>query len=176
MLFNGGLVPTYILLSKTLNLKDSLWVLILPALVSPWNMFLLRNFFKGIPSSLQESAKIDGANDIYILYKIILPISLPAIATIGLFYALSYWNEWFRAMLYLSRETLYPLQYIIMRIMRNLNFANQLSAEAGIKTPMPPSYSSQMATVAVTIGPIILLYPFVQKYFVKGLTVGSIKG
>lgn len=176
MLFSGGLVPSYILISKYLHMKDTLWVLIIPALINPWNMFLLRNFFSSIPESLSESAKIDGANDIYILFKIILPVSLPALATIGLFYALGYWNEWFRAMLYISNERLFPLQYLIMRILRNINFANEVSSQSGFQTTLPPAYTTQMATAVVTIGPIIFLYPFLQKYFVKGLMVGSIKG
>ena len=119
MLFHGGLVANYLLISKYLGMKDSIWVLIIPALVSPWNMFLMRNFFKSIDDSIAESAKIDGANDIYILFRIILPISLPAIATVGLFYAIAFWNKWFEAMLYISKEDLFPLQYLIMRIMNN---------------------------------------------------------
>lgn len=177
MLFNGGLVPMYILISKYLHMKDIIWVMIIPVLINQWNMFLLRNFFKSIPDSLAESAKIDGANDIYILSSIILPVSLPALATIGLFYALAHWNEWFRALLFIENEKLYPLQYIMMRILRNANFAQELSAEAGAQiTSLPPAYSSRMASAIVTIGPIIFVYPFIQKYFIKGLIVGAIKG
>ena len=176
MLFSGGLVPTYLWLVKYLKLTDSLWVLILPSLVNPWNVLLLRNFFAGIPESLAESAKIDGANDLVILFKIILPISLPGLATVGLFYALAYWNEWYKAMLYLRTEWKYPLQYIIMQITRNIRFAEELASMGGTVTENPPAYSSQMATAVITIGPIIFLYPFLQKYFVTGLTVGSVKG
>lgn len=177
MLFNGGLVPSYILISKYLDMKDSIWVLIIPALITPWYMFLLRNFFKTIPASLAESARIDGANDVYILFKIIIPLSLPAMATIGLFYALGYWNEWFRALLFIEKPELYPLQYIIMHILRSVDFANVIAKESGISTgQIIPAYSTRMATTIVTIGPIIFVYPFIQKYFVKGLTVGSVKG
>ena len=176
MLFSGGLVPTYLWIVKYLKLTDSLWVLILPSLVNPWNVLLLRNFFAGIPESLSESAKIDGANDLVILFKIILPISLPGLATVGLFYALAYWNEWYKAMLYLRTEWKYPLQYIIMQITRNIRFAEELASMGGTVTENPPAYSSQMATAVITIGPIIFLYPFLQKYFVTGLTVGSVKG
>ena len=176
MLFSGGLVPTYLWIVKYLTLTDSLWVLILPSLVNPWNVLLLRNFFAGIPESLAESAKIDGANDLVILFKIILPISLPGLATVGLFYALAYWNEWYKAMLYLRTEWKYPLQYIIMQITRNIRFAEELASMGGTVTENPPAYSSQMATAVITIGPIIFLYPFLQKYFVTGLTVGSVKG
>lgn len=175
MLFSGGLVPTYLLISKYLHMSDTLWVLIIPALVSPWNMFLMRNFFQDIPSSLMESAKIDGAGDIKILLRIVLPISKPAIATIGLFYALGYWNEWYRAMLFINKESLYPLQYLIMSIMRNIDYANSMASQTTIDFPIP-TYTVRMATTVVTIGPIIFLYPFLQKYFVKGLTVGAIKG
>lgn len=176
MLFHGGLVANYLLISKYLDMKNTIWVLIIPVLVSPWNMFLLRNFFKSIDESIAESAKIDGANDMYILFRIILPISLPAIATVGLFYALGFWNEWFRAMLYIDDEKLFPLQYLIMRIMSNADFANQVSAQVSLPGYVIPTITTRLATTVVTIGPIIFLYPALQKYFVKGLMVGAVKG
>ncbi len=176
MLFHGGLVATYLLISKYLDMKDTIWVLIVPSLLSAWNMFLLRNFFASIDDSIAESAKIDGANDIYILFRIILPISLPALATIGLFYALSYWNKWFDAVLYINDKDLYPLQYLIQRIMNNLDYINQISADVSIPNFIPPAMTVRLATTVVTIGPIVLLYPFLQKYFVKGLMVGAVKG
>ncbi|WP_159886955.1 carbohydrate ABC transporter permease [Paenibacillus puerhi] len=176
MLFHGGLVASYLLISKYLGMKDSIWVLIIPSMISAWNMFLLRNFFASIDESLAESAKIDGANDAYILFRIILPVSLPALATIGLFYALGYWNKWFDALLYISNKDLFPLQYLIQRIMNNLDYVNQLAADVSIPNFIPPAMSVRLATTIVTIGPIIFLYPFLQKYFVKGLMVGSVKG
>ncbi len=177
MLFSGGLVPSYLWITKYLKLTDNLWVLILPSLVNPWNLLLLRNFFNGIPDSLSESARIDGANDVMILFKIILPISLPGLATVGLFYALAYWNEWYKALLYIRDTHKYPLQYLVMQIQRNIQFVQQNAAQGGAATEgIVPAYSSQMATAVVTIGPIVLLYPFLQKYFVTGLTVGSVKG
>jgi multiple sugar transport system permease protein/putative aldouronate transport system permease protein len=178
MLFNGGLVATYILITRYLHLNNTIWVYIIPALVSPWNMFLLRNFFNTIPESLAESAKIDGANDIYILFKIILPLAKPALASISLFYALAYWNEWFKALLYISKPNLVSLQYIIMTIMRDIDFMNQMAAlmPNTQTTFTPPTVTVRMATAVVTIGPIIFLYPFVQKYFIKGMMVGSVKG
>lgn len=175
MLFSGGLVPSYLLISKYLNLKNTVWVLIIPGLVSAWNTLLMRNFFNDIPESIAESAKLDGAGDLRILFSIILPIATPAIATISLFYALGYWNEWYRALLYIDQEDLYPLQYLIMTIMRNADFASTQGAEAGI-TMQLPTYTVRMATIVVTIGPIIFLYPFLQKYFVAGLTIGGVKG
>jgi putative aldouronate transport system permease protein len=176
MLFHGGLVASYLLISKYLGMRDSIWVLIIPALVSPWNMFLLRNFFKSVDESISESAKIDGANDIYIFFKIILPISMPALATVGLFYSMGFWNKWFEAMLYISDEKLFPLQYLVMRIMSNADFANQLSAQISLPNYVVPTLTTRLATTVVTIGPIIFLYPFLQKYFVKGLMVGAVKG
>lgn len=176
MLFHGGLVASYLLISKYLDMKDTIWVLIIPSMLSAWNMFLLRNFFASIDDSIAESAKIDGANDIYILFRIILPISLPALATIGLFYALGYWNKWFDAVLYINDKDLYPLQYLIQRIMNNLDYINQVSADINIPNFIPPAMTVRLATTVVTIGPIVLLYPFLQKYFVKGLMVGAVKG
>jgi len=176
MLFQGGLVASYLLISKYLDMKDTIWVLIVPGMLSAWNMFLLRNFFASIDESIAESAKIDGANDAYILFKIILPISLPAIATIGLFYALGYWNKWFDAMLYINNKDLFPLQYLIQRIMNNLDYINQVSADVTLPNFIPPAMTVRLATTVVTIGPIVFLYPFLQKYFVKGLMVGAVKG
>lgn len=179
MLFNGGLVASYLLITKSLHLENSILVLIIPSLCNAWNILLMRNFFNGIPEALAESAKIDGANDLVILIKIILPISLPGIATIGLFYALSYWNEWYRCLLYIdtNHSQYYTLQYLIQRILRQVNYAANQPAEAvGLSAVTLPTYAYRMATVVVSTGPIILLYPFLQKYFVQGLTVGSVKG
>jgi putative aldouronate transport system permease protein len=176
MLFHGGLVSTYILITKYLGMKDSIWVLIIPSLINPFNMFLMRNFFKSIDESLAESAKMDGANDIYIMFRIMIPISLPAMATVSLFYALAFWNKWFEAMLYISKEDLFPLQYLIKRILENADFSKMLAAGVSIPNYMVPTLTTRMATTVVTIGPIIFLYPFLQKYFVKGLLVGAVKG
>lgn len=178
MLFNGGLVSNYLLIKKFLQIDNTILVLLLPSLCNAWNILLMRNFFNGLPDSLAESAKIDGANDLCILWKIILPISKPGLATIGLFYALSYWNEWYKCLLYIdtSHANLYTLQYLIQRILRQVNYAANLPSEAVALQGQLPTYSFRMATIVVTIGPIILLYPFLQKYFVQGLTVGSVKG
>lgn len=177
MLFNGGLIPSYLLISKYLGLSDNIFVYIVPVLVNPFNMFLLRNFFRQIPDSLAESAKIDGANDIYILFKIILPLSTPAIATIGLFYGLGFWNEWFTATLYINNKDLYTLQYLIMKVMREVEFMLQLDYMQGVLVDyVIPKNTVRMATAVVTVGPIIFVYPFLQKYFVKGLVVGAVKG
>ena len=176
MLFHGGLVTSYILISKYLGMKDTIWVLIIPALLNPFNMFLLRNFFSSIDESLAESAKIDGANDIYIMFRIMLPVSMPAIASVSLFYALGFWNKWFEALLYISKPDLFPLQYLIKRILDNADFARNLASTAAIPEFEIPTLTTRLATTVVTIGPIIFLYPFLQKFFVKGLLVGAIKG
>lgn len=176
ILFNGGLVPLYILVVKYLHLKNTVWALILPGIFSPWFVYMLRNFFRTVPESLQEAARIDGANDYQILVHVMLPVSLPALATIALFFAMGNWNEWLRALLFIEKEELYPLQYIIMSIIRNIDFAkNMVRSSSNDLSVVMPAYSARMATTVLTIGPIIFLYPFLQKYFVKGLTAGGIK-
>ncbi|XEC95838.1 carbohydrate ABC transporter permease [Paenibacillus tarimensis] len=176
MLFHGGLVSSYILITKYLGMTDSIWVLIIPTLLNPFNMFLMRNFFKSIDESLAESAKIDGANDIYIMFRIMIPVSLPAIAAISLFYALAFWNKWFEAMLYIRDENLYPLQYLIKRILDSADFSRELAQNVNVFEYTTPTLTTRLAATIVTIGPIIFLYPFLQKYFVKGLLIGSVKG
>ena len=176
MLFGGGLIPWYIVVTRILHLYDNIWALIIPYLVNPWFMFLLRNYFRSVPDSLMESARIDGATDMRILFRIVLPLSLPAIATLGLFYALQYWNDWWLSMLLIDSQNLYPLQYLLRSLVSNLmNVATSLNPQ--MKTmQVVPALSVRMATVVVTIGPIIMLYPFLQRYFVKGLTIGAVKG
>lgn len=176
MLFNGGLVPTYLLISKYLNMRNTIWVLIIPGMFSAWNTFLMRNFFKGIPKEMIESAYIDGANDMQILFKIVLPVSVPGIATISLFFALGYWNQWYNAMLYIDDATMYPLQYYIMNILRYAESFKLMAQYTAVNYADLPTTAIKMATTVVTIGPVVLVYPFVQKYFTTGLTVGAIKG
>ncbi|HWT75569.1 MAG TPA: carbohydrate ABC transporter permease [Mobilitalea sp.] len=176
MLFNGGLVPTYLLISKYLDMRNNIWVMIIPVLLNPWNMFMMKNFFRSIPEELSEAAYIDGAHDLQILRKVILPVSVPGLATIGLFYALGYWNQWYNAMLYIDHSSLYPLQYYIMNLTRSIDAIKEMARMTGQAIGSLPSNSIRMATTVVTIGPIIFIYPFVQKYFTSGIMVGSIKG
>ena len=176
MLFGGGLIPTYLLISKTLQLKDNIFVMILPVAFGAWNMFLLRNFFARIPIELSESAYMDGAHDMLILVKVILPVAVPGIATISLFYALGYWNQWFNAMLYIDNPQLVPLQYLLMRMLRNADAIREMARSTGVPLGDIPANSLRMATTVVAIGPVVLFYPFVQKYFTSGLTIGAIKG
>lgn len=175
-LFNGGLVPFYILMVKYLQLKDNVLAMIFPGLVSAWSIFLMRNFMKSIPDSLYESAKIDGAGDFRIYWQIVMPLSLPALATIGLFQALAYWNEWYNALLYIQTASKYPLQYFLQNMMAASNINNLVKMGANVDFANIPTESIKMATAVIVTGPVILFYPFVQKYFVSGLTVGAVKG
>lgn len=175
-LFSGGLIPTYMLMVNGLGLKDSIWAMILPGLMSPWSIFLMRNFMKAVPESLYESAAIDGAGDFRIYWQIFMPLAKPALATIGLFLTLAYWNEWYNAMLYIQTPSKFPLQYFLQQIISKANVQLLVQQGAVINTADMPSESIKMATAVVATGPIILVYPFVQKYFVSGLTVGAVKG
>jgi len=174
MLFNGGLVPWYITITK-LGLKNTIWALILPMCFAPWNMLLIRNFFQTLPPALVESAKLDGAKEMTIFLKIILPISLPGLATITLFYMLGYWNDWWLALNFIDNAKLFPLQYLLRKVLSNVIFAAS-GMNTQISTGLIPAETVKMATCVVTIGPIVFVYPFIQKYFIKGLTVGAVKG
>ena len=173
-LFSGGLMPTYILYVNVLDLRNNLWALIFSGLLSPFNIILMRNFMKGIPDALVEAARIDGAGDFGIFVKVILPLCKPGIATIILFVALGYWNNWYSAMLYMSKSKLYPLQYYLYNIITAAQTA-KTSTSAGVNLVFPGE-SIKMAMAVVATGPILLVYPFVQKYFVQGITVGAVKG
>jgi len=176
MLFNGGMVPFYILISNWLKLSDTLGALILPLAVQPFLVFLMVSFFRTVPEELEEAGRIDGAGEVRIFVQLVLPISKPILATVGLFYALIYWNDWFMGILFLSEENKFPLQMILRRMVSNLEAAkNLIPSGAGIAL-QAPTYQIRMATTLVTIGPIVLLYPVLQRYFVKGLTIGSVKG
>jgi putative aldouronate transport system permease protein len=175
-LFSGGLVPSYILMVRYLNLKDSLWAMILPGLISAWSIFLMRNFMKSIPDELYESAMMDGAGAFKIYWKVFMPLAIPSLATIGLFLALGYWNQWYSASLYIDSPTKYPLQYYLQKMINLANVEALTSQGHFIDAETLPTQSVKMATAVLTTGPIILLYPFVQKYFVTGLTMGSVKG
>lgn len=175
-IFSGGMLPTYLLVVKYLGLKDNILALILPGLISSWNIFLLRNFMSDIPDSIMESAKLDGANDFTIYVRLYLPLSKAGLATIGLFTALGYWNNWSNAMLYINKSSLYPLQYLLYSMLSNAQGAREMAAASGIVMPNLPGETYKMAMAIVTTGPILLLYPFVQRYFVKGITVGAVKG
>ena len=175
-LFSGGLIPWYILMTSHLDLKDSYWAMILPPLLSAWNVILMKNFMKSIPDSIIESAKIDGAGDFHIFWKLIVPLSTPGLATIGLFLALGYWNDWFNANIFITSSEKYPLQFLLYKILASASVLRTNDAAYFSNNITPPTETLKMAVAVVATGPIILLYPFIQRFFVKGLTVGAVKG
>ncbi|RKP53225.1 carbohydrate ABC transporter permease [Cohnella endophytica] len=175
MVFGAGLVGFYILIASTLGLKDTIWALILPYLLNPFFAFIMVSFFRTLPYEINEAATIDGANDLSIFFRIILPISKPVIATVGLFYALQYWNDYFLALLFIDNHNLHPLQIMIRQIISNVNISSYVGGSTNYAQAVP-TYGVQLATVCLTIGPIIFLYPFIQKFFVKGITIGALKG
>lgn len=174
MLIGGGIIPTYIAVSRWLGLRDSLFALILPGAFSAWNMLLFRNFFADIPVELEESAQIDGANDVRIFFSIILPLSKAIFATLGLFWAVGYWNAWFPALLYIETTSKYPIM-LLLQNMLNASVSAGGSLGGGQNT-MYVTEMLKMATVVVVVAPILCIYPFLQKYFAKGVMVGSVKG
>ncbi len=177
LLFSGGMVPTYIMITKYLHLKDNILAMILPYLIMPWHVFLMKGFFADIPTSLIEAAKLDGASETRIFFNIILPISKPALATVGLFIAFTYWNDWWLSMLYVENPDLTSLQYYLYRIMNNIQFLTSSMQSGNININMAglPSETARMALCLLAAGPMLVIFPFFQKYFVKGLTVGSVK-
>ena len=176
-LFQAGLAPYYLLMTQTYHLKDSYFAVLLPLLMSPWLIILMKNFVKSIPFEITESGKIDGAGDMKIFTSLILPMLKPALATIGLFLALGYWNEWYQSSLFLSSKVdAYPLQYMLYKVVNEANsLKNSVAAQFVTVTDLPTN-SLKMATAVVATGPIVLLYPFVQRYFIGGITVGAVKG
>jgi putative aldouronate transport system permease protein len=178
MLFSGGMVPWYIVCVRYLNLKDTIFALILPSLVGGFNIFLLRNYFNSIPEEMYEAAKMDGAGDFVIFSKIYVHLSKPVLATITLFTSLAYWNDWFLGLMLVDKTKLQPLQLLLRNITSNIQFLQTMNPSPELQRLMNsiPGDAIRMAMVIVTIGPIILVYPFIQKYFVKGIMVGAVKG
>lgn len=173
MFFSGGLIPTYLLIGQ-LGMIDTRWALIIPNAISVWNLIIMRTSFKGIPDSLEESARIDGANDWTILFRIILPLSLPVIAVMILFYGVGHWNAYFDAMIYLRNNDLWPLQLVLREILIENSTDNFITGVGG-GDRYPIGETVKYATIIVATLPILFLYPFLQKYFVKGVMIGSIK-
>lgn len=181
MLFNGGLVPFYMVCTQLVDLRDSIWALIIPMCIGPFYILVLRTFFQtSVPDSIIESARLDGAGEFRTLIQIVTPVALPGIATVALFTTLDYWNDWFNAMLFIGSEKLYPLQYLIMSIQDRMDFLlrnnNRLSAQQLNELSKVPDESARMAMVFVSTLPVTLAYPFFQRYFIHGLQVGSVKG
>lgn len=175
-LFNGGLVPWYMLCVRYLHFKNSYLGVLLPLMFSVWNMIIAKSFMNSIPSAISESAKIDGASDFVIFIRLILPLSKPLLATLSLFSALAYWNDWYDCMLYITDGNMFTLQYYLQRMLGSAEAMRLVAEKSGIALPSVPLESMKMAMTVIATGPIVLLYPFVQRYFVKGLTIGAVKG
>ena len=172
MLFSGGMIPTFIVV-QNLGLIDSLWALILPVAINAFNFVLMRSFFQAIPDSLEEAARIDGCSDLGVFLRIVLPLSLASIATIGLFYAVGYWNTYQNAILYINDSEKWPIQVLLRQI---VIVASGMNADASVVDVVPPAQSVKMAVIVVATLPMLLVYPFIQRYFVKGALIGSVKG
>ena len=176
MLFHGGLIPTYIVVTQVLHLGNTLWVLILTMLVSPWNIFLMKSLLSSIPTELLEASFIDGATEYQTYFKVVLPLAKPGLATVGLLILFSYWNDWYQAMLYIDNMDLVPLQLLLYKIISNIQFVLQNSFYLASEGGSFPTIAARMATCVIAIAPMLLAFPFFQKYLAKGLTLGSVKG
>jgi ABC-type sugar transport system, permease component len=178
MIFGGGLIPWYLVM-RFLCLTDNIWSMIIPPMIGTINVFIMRTFFSQIPESIEESAKIDGAKEFTIMFRLIIPLSLPCFATIALFYAVGRWNEWFLPMMLVSDPKLFPLQLALKNIIssnQSVDTALSISASSGLAKDNPPMEIIKAAAIMLTLLPILCVYPFLQKYFVKGVMIGSIKG
>lgn len=173
MFFNGGMIPNYLLI-RDLHLLDNIWAMIIPGAISAWNLIIMRTSFQEIPQSLEESARIDGAGDFTILFIIILPLSLPVISVMTLFYGVGHWNEWFNAMLYFRKRELFPLQLVLREILIT-NSTDYMMTNANVLDKEPLGETIKYATIMAATVPILFVYPFLQKYFVKGVMIGAIK-
>lgn len=174
MFFNGGLIPTYMLVTRTLRMNDSLLALIIPQAVSTYNLIIMRNAFSGIPESLIEASRLDGASHLQLLVKVVVPLSMPIIAVMILYYGVFYWNSWFQASIYLKTRSLYPLQLILREILINSDTAS-MSADAASADQYSLGETIKYTVVVIATAPILVLYPFLQRYFVKGAMVGAVK-
>lgn len=178
MVLNGGMVSWYIICTRILGLKNTIWSLILPMLVSPFNVYLIRNYFMGLPEELRESGMVDGAGQMRIFFQIMLPLATPVLATVALFISIGYWNDWFNSLMLNDNSAYFSLQLVLKSIISQIQFMTTNSAAAGYRDVLNnmPSETVKLATAVVTVGPIIVVYPFIQKHFVKGITVGAVKG
>ncbi|EMS68993.1 carbohydrate ABC transporter permease [Ruminiclostridium cellobioparum] len=178
MIFNTGLVPWYILIVRYYHINNTLLCLILPYVIVPWNVFLMKGFLADIPLALVESAKIDGSSELNTFFKIIIPISKPALATVGLFCAFMYWNDWWLGMLFIEKQSLTPLQLMLYSIMNNITYLSSSlqSGNISIDVSKMPNETARMAMCVLAAGPMLFVFPFFQKFFIRGLTVGAVKG
>lgn len=178
MLFSGGLVPFYILVTQHLHLKDTVWALIIPYLLNPFYVLIMKGFMDKLPMEVIESAKMDGANEWRTFFTMVLPLTTPALATVGLFIAFAYWNDWWLGLLFIDNPKLVPLQLLLYRTMNTIEFLSNNIDLVNVSVDMSkfPSLSARMALAVLVAGPMMFIFPFFQKYFVKGMTIGSIKG
>ncbi|MNH90081.1 L-arabinose transport system permease protein AraQ [compost metagenome] len=178
MLFSGGLVPMYILVTQYLHLKDTIWALIIPYLVNPFYVLIMKGFLEKVPGEIFESAKIDGASEMRIFFTIVLQLSKPALATVGLFISFAYWNDWWLGLLFINEQHLVPLQLLLYRIMNTIEFLSNNIDMVNVQIDLTqfPNLSARMAMAVLAAGPMMFVFPFFQRYFVSGLTVGSVKG
>lgn len=175
IIFGGGLIPTFMLVDS-LGLRNSVWALIWPGLINAFWLLIMRNFFMAIPGEIVESAVIDGASPLVVLLRIVLPLALPSLVTIGLFYAVWHWNQWFDAAIYIDQITQQPMQLILRNVLQIGNIADSSGASMTLMDQPPPPAALKSALIVVSTLPILLVYPFIQRYFVKGAMVGSVKG
>jgi len=174
MLFNGGLIPTYMVI-RELGLYNTIWAMIIPGTVSTFNFLIMKTYFEGLPQEVEEAARIDGCGELATLWRIVLPLSAPILATIGLFYGVGHWNEYFKGIMYVSDKDLAPIQVVLRNMIQTPSVSQELSLNSSKLSQLPPE-TIKMATVTVAIMPIVLVYPFLQKYFTKGVMIGAIKG
>jgi putative aldouronate transport system permease protein len=175
MLFNGGLIPTYLVV-RAVGLYDSIWALIVPGMVSTFYLLIMKTYFENLPHELEEAAKVDGCGDISTLGRIVLPLSMPIMATLGLFYGVGHWNEYFKGIMYVTDRALHPMQVVLRNMIQTPNISQELVVTNTMQLVQLPPETVKMATVVVAILPIIIVYPFLQKYFIKGMLIGAIKG
>ena len=175
MLFSGGLVPSYLLIRNILHMDDTIWVYIVPCLVSAYNVLIVRTSYRAIPNELVEAAKIDGARELYICFRIIIPLSKASIASVSFLYMVDRWNDWMTSMLYIRNPDLYSLQYLLQKLLREAEALKNYAA-AGDASAVMPAETLRFAMALVAAGPVLMVFPFFQKYFTKGMTLGGVKG
>ncbi|MBP1993234.1 carbohydrate ABC transporter permease [Paenibacillus eucommiae] len=175
MLFSGGLIPLYLIVNA-LGMNNTLWALIVPGLVSAFNMLIMKTYFEGLPEELEEAARVDGCGELRTLFRIILPLSMPIMATLGLFYGINHWNTYFHAIMFITDKELQPIQVVLRSMIVTPNVSSELQLTNQFQAYRLPPETMKMAAVVVTILPIIVIYPFLQKHFMKGFLLGSIKG
>jgi putative aldouronate transport system permease protein len=175
MLFSGGLIPTYLIV-RAVGLYDTFWAMIIPSLISTFYMLIMKTYFESLPADLEDAAKVDGCGDVSTLFRLVVPLSAPIVATLGLFYGVGHWNSFFPAIMYLSNRELHPIQVVLRNMIQTPNVSQELMTTDMVGLAQLPPETIKMATVVVAILPIIMIYPFLQKYFVKGMLVGSVKG